>query len=579
MKKGFTLIELLAVIVVLAIIAVIAIPTFVGVIERVRKEAVRDSAYGLIDTADLYYQMNSNSSFECDGEKCDNENNIKLKFKGAVPSSGKIIAQNNSELYYIRLGKYCVLGNRYNINVEKECKKLDISNPELILSQTLVTSSKIIVGVKAKDVESGIKKIAYEIDGKNYTDEYDDNNNLDINKTFEGLKAGQEYSVKVTVTNGNDLKTTKQISITTLNLGILKVKFNNTPSTSQNGYFKSQVAYLDYDSDDDSGYFIKTESTALSNISSIKSCGSENSPGDCVSDAKTSLESNKWYYFEQLPRITYSETKNEESVIYARVTNGISTTATSSAVVSKIDATKPLLELETSSVTSKSISVPFTTSDEHSGLKTVTCKYSNTNGSYTTDATVLNDKCIISDVNHNTTYYYEICSIDLVGNKKCLTDNSKTLNLSVTLKSTNTPEESFGGYYKTQVWDLTTTGNPTGYYVKSTRAATSSVNLTKSCGTDTNPGTCTSITSTKSLAADTWYYTEDKPSITYSKTADTTATLYARISDGKNETSNASAVVSKIKETLDASEVSYTHDNWDVENVQEALDDLRKEIK
>ena len=54
-KKGFTLIELLAVIVVLAIIAVIAIPIITNVIEKARSSALKDSAYGLIEAANLYY--------------------------------------------------------------------------------------------------------------------------------------------------------------------------------------------------------------------------------------------------------------------------------------------------------------------------------------------------------------------------------------------------------------------------------------------------------------------------------------------------------------------------------------------
>ena len=57
MKKGYTLIELLAVIVILAILAVITVPTITGIIEKVRKGAVKNSAYGLIESADLYFSV------------------------------------------------------------------------------------------------------------------------------------------------------------------------------------------------------------------------------------------------------------------------------------------------------------------------------------------------------------------------------------------------------------------------------------------------------------------------------------------------------------------------------------------
>ena len=47
-KKGFTLIELLAVIAILAIIMLIAVPQVLGMIERARKGAFRDSCLALI---------------------------------------------------------------------------------------------------------------------------------------------------------------------------------------------------------------------------------------------------------------------------------------------------------------------------------------------------------------------------------------------------------------------------------------------------------------------------------------------------------------------------------------------------
>lgn len=54
--KGFTLIELLAVIVILAIIALIATPIVLNLIEKARKGAAQDSAYGVRKTAQYYYQ-------------------------------------------------------------------------------------------------------------------------------------------------------------------------------------------------------------------------------------------------------------------------------------------------------------------------------------------------------------------------------------------------------------------------------------------------------------------------------------------------------------------------------------------
>jgi len=54
-KKGFTLIELLAVIIILAVIALIATPVVLNVLENARREANKNSVYGLLDAAKLYY--------------------------------------------------------------------------------------------------------------------------------------------------------------------------------------------------------------------------------------------------------------------------------------------------------------------------------------------------------------------------------------------------------------------------------------------------------------------------------------------------------------------------------------------
>ena len=52
-EKGFTLIELLAVIVILTVIALIAIPTVLNIIEKARKSAFQNSAYGIMESARL----------------------------------------------------------------------------------------------------------------------------------------------------------------------------------------------------------------------------------------------------------------------------------------------------------------------------------------------------------------------------------------------------------------------------------------------------------------------------------------------------------------------------------------------
>src|SRR5574344_805402 len=54
-KKGFTLLELLAVIVVLAVIALIVTPFVTKAIEEAKRKSFENSAYGIMDAADLFY--------------------------------------------------------------------------------------------------------------------------------------------------------------------------------------------------------------------------------------------------------------------------------------------------------------------------------------------------------------------------------------------------------------------------------------------------------------------------------------------------------------------------------------------
>ncbi len=129
-RKGFTLIELLAVIVILAIIVLIATPTILGVIEKARKGAFKDSVYGLIDATSIYMAENieeGDLKFICDGTYCQLENGDKLSFKGEIPKSGAIKVDENQRISveYISNGKYCAYGTMDNLVIDKDCEQLD----------------------------------------------------------------------------------------------------------------------------------------------------------------------------------------------------------------------------------------------------------------------------------------------------------------------------------------------------------------------------------------------------------------------------------------------------------------------
>ena len=93
-KKGFTLIELLAVIIILAVIALIATPIVLNVVDNARKSANKDSAYGLLDSAKLYYMESL-----LDESKSLSGNLIyKINVSGSKPDSGTIYINNKGEI-------------------------------------------------------------------------------------------------------------------------------------------------------------------------------------------------------------------------------------------------------------------------------------------------------------------------------------------------------------------------------------------------------------------------------------------------------------------------------------------------
>ncbi|MEG0025977.1 MAG: prepilin-type N-terminal cleavage/methylation domain-containing protein, partial [Bacilli bacterium] len=120
--KGFTLIELLAVIVILAIIALIAVPFIMNIIDKAKKSAFEDSAYGILKASELYYAdnlLNDNnqaSDLSFYGPSFDG-----LEVKGDKPSSGVVSVKESGQIALILTSDkwiaYKKLGDR-NISME-----------------------------------------------------------------------------------------------------------------------------------------------------------------------------------------------------------------------------------------------------------------------------------------------------------------------------------------------------------------------------------------------------------------------------------------------------------------------------
>ncbi len=130
-SKGFTLIELLAVLVVLTIVSLIAVPVVLNIIDTARKNAFKNTVYGVMRAADLFMvseKTNDNLEFVCDGTSCHLEDGRSLSLKGQIPTLGKLIVKDGvAEASYLQGSGYCALGTKENLDIKKDCSKLYIT--------------------------------------------------------------------------------------------------------------------------------------------------------------------------------------------------------------------------------------------------------------------------------------------------------------------------------------------------------------------------------------------------------------------------------------------------------------------
>jgi len=108
MKKGFTLIELLAVIVIISIVALITVPILLNVIDNAKIGALRNSAYGIVDSANLYFAKNFGKEQESilfefsDGKQISEK---KLDINGKIENGKVVLNKENKILLCIDDGK------------------------------------------------------------------------------------------------------------------------------------------------------------------------------------------------------------------------------------------------------------------------------------------------------------------------------------------------------------------------------------------------------------------------------------------------------------------------------------------
>ena len=209
-KKGFTLVELLAVIVILAVIALISTPMIINVIEGSKKGALKDSAYGLLEAADIYYaeHVGGNKKTEFTFEDGKQTSIEQLGYKGYVEKGSLNLYSDGKVALCISDGKYAAIKN-----VDEEEVRMSSGR----CSYNEATEEYETVGI-CSDLESELEKVKEENNKKieeirneyeerisNLTNDYEEqkktieNNYRDqieeLNRRIEELEASKETEI------------------------------------------------------------------------------------------------------------------------------------------------------------------------------------------------------------------------------------------------------------------------------------------------------------------------------------------------------------------------------------------------
>ena len=229
--KAFTLIELLAVIVILAVISLIATPFVTNAINSAKKGAFKDSLYSVFRASDYYLALNDFTPFPEEGINILDE---RLEIKNNHFVSGKIIKnkEGNLELENVSTEEYCGNGTLTNLTITKgNCDSNDNTAPivnSLIFNK--ITATSLGLSVDYIEKESHVKNISFSIDGINWV-ESKVGNSPSTTYTFNDLNPNTEYTVKVKITNTNNL-TSNEVSVTgkTLNFELPSITYEDRKS-------------------------------------------------------------------------------------------------------------------------------------------------------------------------------------------------------------------------------------------------------------------------------------------------------------------------------------------------------------
>lgn len=479
----------------------------------------------------------------------------------------------------------CV-GDKCTDGTEVTLANIDRVPPSLEVLQTTSGTNNASILLNASDLDSGLQNVEAKFGDSPETitqptifrnGEYV-LEHLSNNKTYYYEIVGLDKVGNVTTITGS--LTTKDIALPSISTEYQDKEGNRLDHSSDYAYLAN--ATLSFS--DTTQHFVRiTNSVSLPSISNI-TCGNGDLPGEC-SENVTSETQDVWYKVDGNKTLTFDQENNQHVLIKAISYDGVNYSDVKEVTLPFIDRTAPSLTLNTAVTSSNSISVPLATNDA-SGIKTIACVYG-TDSNYGTNASSVNTgNCSLTNLRNNTTYYYQVTVEDQAGNKTIKTGSAKTGEITkptVTMtgynKSNGVISAQNGYFYKETAgitFNTTHVSNPSRY-IKSSVAGTSNVALVQSCGTGTNPGTCTSA-SGNTMAANTWYKVNSDVTITYENALSSTGTVYAVLYDGVNFSTSGTGTISKIDRTAPSATIGTPTKTTSTANIPITTSDSESQV-
>ena len=240
--------------------------------------------------------------------------------------------------------------------------KIDTTEPVLTIGNITTTTKSINIPIiKNEDLESGIKSTSCEY-GTNagYGSIGTMNGN---NCIISNINPNTTYYYKVVTTNNAGLSTEKTGNSKT---GETSITFNPiTQYPANTTYAQSKTVTVNYTVTDVTNptYYVRTTVSTTSTVDGYY-CGTKTDPENCTSTATKSYAANTWYRVTENPTITLKA----NGTIYGRINDGAIYSSSNNYTETKIDVTAPTVTLTKGTVTTNSITIVASATDNESGI-------------------------------------------------------------------------------------------------------------------------------------------------------------------------------------------------------------------